>query len=227
MDLPPTEPKDKAEEPKTPTDMLSFTQLDDEWNDHNTTSNNQILLCISSEFQTAIDDTSITAVAWTILIKKFKSHDPGKISITRRRYESYHMAEGESITTYLNTMKEYKSQLEIMGEIVPLSYHTTTILRHLLESWRTTANMIRMISQDLIEITERLETHEANLKTIEDENPSHGTAFSAQLRDNTQVPQPQYQCERGNYPSTQPNTPNFPRPAYTCNNCGRNGHSAA
>ena len=227
IDLPPTKPEDETIEPKTPADTPPFTQLNDEWNDRNTTSYNQILLCVSSEFQTAIDDTSVASVAWTILIKKFESHDPGKISIARRRYESYHMAEGESVTTYLNTMKEYKSQLEIMGEIVPLSYHTATILRHLPESWRVTANTIGMISRDLVEIAERLETHEANLKTIEDENPSHGTAFSAQLRNHTRVSQPLYQRGRGNYSAMQFSTPNFPRPTYTCNNCGRNGHSAA
>ena len=36
---------------------IPLTQLIDEWNDKNNSAYNQILLCISPELQTAIDDT--------------------------------------------------------------------------------------------------------------------------------------------------------------------------
>jgi len=55
--------------------------LTDEWNNKNNSSSNQILLCISSELQTAIDNTNVANEAWKILIKKFESMDPSKISI--------------------------------------------------------------------------------------------------------------------------------------------------
>ena len=59
-------------------------QLTDEWNDRNNAAYNQILLCISPELQTAIDDTEYAAEAWRILMNKFESHDPSKISISTK-----------------------------------------------------------------------------------------------------------------------------------------------
>ena len=54
---------------------VTLAQLIDEWTDRNNTAYNQILLFISSELQTAIDGTNIAATAWSILVKKFESHD--------------------------------------------------------------------------------------------------------------------------------------------------------
>jgi hypothetical protein len=64
-----------------------LSQLIDEWNDRNNTAYNQIMLCISLELQTAIDDTDQAKDAWNIIIKKFASTDPSKISIVRTKYE--------------------------------------------------------------------------------------------------------------------------------------------
>jgi gag-polypeptide of LTR copia-type len=52
-----------------------LTKLIEEWKDHNNAAYNQILLCISPEQQTAIDDTDVAAEAWTILVGKFESKD--------------------------------------------------------------------------------------------------------------------------------------------------------
>ena len=49
-------------------------------------------------------------------------------------YEIYHIVEGQSVITYLTTMKEYKNQLEKMDKSIADSTHATTILRNLLES---------------------------------------------------------------------------------------------
>ena len=57
-------------------------QLSNEWNNRNNVDYNQILLCISLELQTAIDDMEYAAKAWQILTNKFESLDPSKISST-------------------------------------------------------------------------------------------------------------------------------------------------
>jgi len=92
-----------------------LTHLIDEWKDRNNVSYSQILLCISPELQTAIDNTDVAAAAWAILVKKYDSTDPSKISIIRTKYENHHMVEGESVITYLTIMKKYRNQLEKMG----------------------------------------------------------------------------------------------------------------
>ena len=60
---------------------VTLAQLVDKWTDRNNTAYNQILLCISSELQTAINGTDVAATAWSILVRKFESHNPIKISI--------------------------------------------------------------------------------------------------------------------------------------------------
>src|SRR3979490_2205015 len=91
----------------TSSSTTSSTQITDKWHNRNNSAYNQILLCISPELQTAIDDTDIASEAWNILLGKFESHDPSKISIIRTRYETYHMVEGQSVITYLTVMREY------------------------------------------------------------------------------------------------------------------------
>ena len=86
---------------------ILLKQLIDEWTNQNDTTYNQILLGISPELQTAIDATDIANTAWKLLIKKFESTDLSKISIIRTWYENYHMAKGQSVITYLTTIKEY------------------------------------------------------------------------------------------------------------------------
>ena len=142
---------------------------------------NQLLLCISPELQTAIDDTDEVAKAWSILIKKFESHNPSKISIIQTKYDNYHTVEGQSVVSYLTVMKEYKSQLEKMGEWIANSSHAATILCNLPESWRPIAQTIRMITCDPDEIEERLEAHEADLNAIE-LSMQAAMAFSMQSR---------------------------------------------
>ena len=105
-----------------------LAQLIKEWNDRNDTAYNQILLHISSELQTAIDTTDVASKAWKILLRKFKSTNPSKISIVRTHYNNYHMLEGQSIITYLTTMRNYKNQLEKDGRnnrrLHPCCHHT-------------------------------------------------------------------------------------------------------
>ena len=142
-------------------------QLINKWDDRNNIAYNQILLCISPELQTAIDDTEVVAEAWRILTNKFKLNDSSKISIVRTKYENYHMTEGQSVSSYLTTMKEFKNQLGRMGEPIAPSTHAVTILRNLPESWRPIAQTIRMITRDPDKIEDRLEAHEADLSAIE------------------------------------------------------------
>ena len=86
-----------------------IAQLINKWDDRNNIAYNQILLCISPELQTVIDDTEVAAEAWRILTNNFESNDPSKISIIRMKYENYHMTEGQSVSSYLTTMKEFKN----------------------------------------------------------------------------------------------------------------------
>ena len=79
---------------------IPLTRLIDEWNDKNNSAYNQILLCISPELQTAIDNTDQAKTAWDIIIRKYESTNPSKISIVRTRYENYHMVEGQSCSNY-------------------------------------------------------------------------------------------------------------------------------
>ena len=58
-----------------------LTHLGDAWHDWNNTAYNQILLCITPELQTAIDETDRANESWMILTRKFKSQEPSKISI--------------------------------------------------------------------------------------------------------------------------------------------------
>ena len=144
-----------------------LTQKIEEWHDRNNAVYNQLLLCISPELQTAIDATDVAANAWMILIGKFESKDPSKVSIVRTRYENYHMVEGQQVTSYLTVMKEFRSQLDRMGESIPDSMHAATILHNLLESWRSIAQMIQMISNNVDKIEDKFEAHEVDLNTIE------------------------------------------------------------
>jgi gag-polypeptide of LTR copia-type len=143
-----------------------LTQLVDEWNDRNNTAYNQVMLCVSPELQMAIDDTNDVSAAWKILVKKFESTDPSKISIVRMKYENYHMVDGQSVVTYLTTMKEFRSQLSKMGKVIADSTHAATILRNVPESWRAISQTIRMITRDPEIIEERLEAHEADLNAL-------------------------------------------------------------
>src|SRR3979490_3323756 len=159
----------------------SFTQLMDEWHDRNNSAYNQILLCVSPELQTVIHDTDITHESWNILLGKFESHDPSKISIVRTRYETYHMVEGQSVITYLTVMREYRTQLKKMGEIIADSTHAATILRNIPEYCHSISQTIRMITRIPEEIEEKLEAHEADLTALEMANQA-ATAFIAQSR---------------------------------------------
>ena len=116
---------------------IPITQLDAEWHDQNNTAYNQILLCITPKLQTAINETNRASEAWKILTQKFNSHDPSKISIIHTYYDNHHMVEGQSVASSLTTMKEYRSQLERMGEFIAPSSHSVTILCNLPDSWRT------------------------------------------------------------------------------------------
>ena len=106
-----------------------LVHLNDAWHDRNNAAYNQILLCITPKLQTAIDKTDRANKAWMILTQKFKSHDPSKISIVHTCYDNHHMVEGQSVTSYLTTMKEYRSQLKRMGgthcPIITLSNHSS------------------------------------------------------------------------------------------------------
>ena len=146
---------------------IPLTLLIDEWNNRNNSAYNQILLCISPELQTAIDNPDQAKTTWDIIVRKFESMDPSKISIVRTKYENYHMVEGQSVVTYLTTMREFRNQLKKMGEVITDSTHAATIFRNIPESWRPVAQTIRMITRILDEIEESLEAHEADLNALE------------------------------------------------------------
>ena len=202
---------------------ISVAQLDEEWHDRNNAAYNQILLCITPELQTAIDETDRASEAWNILTRKFESRDPSKISIVRTRYDNHHMVEGQSVTSYLTTMKEYRSQLERMGETIAPSSHSATILHNLPDSWRLIAQTIRMIANTPEDIEERLEAHEADLNAIEISTQA-ATAFAARANGNRFPP------SRGgfqrNFRSSQ-NAPFGKINTIYCNNCGKEGHAAS
>ena len=143
---------------------VPLSRLQDEWHDKNNVSYNQILLCITSEYQMAIDSMDIASEAWSILTKKFESNDPSKINIVRMRYENYYIVKGQSVS-YLTTMKEYRRQLRKMGEMIADSTHAATLLINVPESWRTIDPTIQMITRNLDEIEERLEAHKADLNS--------------------------------------------------------------
>ena len=209
---------------------IPLSQLVDEWNDRNNVAYNQILLCITPELQTAIDDTDIASEAWKILTGKFESTDPSKISIIRTKYENYHMTEGQSVITYITVMKEFRNQLKRMGENVPDSTHAATLLRNVPESWRPIAQTIRMITRKPDEIEERLEAHESDLNALEI-SVQAGTAFAAQTRP-TLPTQPRILSQNQHTPQYDNNNRNYAsrpiqnNPIY-CNNCGRPGHPAS
>ena len=121
---------------------IPLSQLKDKWYDHNNVAYNQILLCITPELQTVINDTNIASKAWHILVNKYESTDPSKISIVRTKYKNYHMTEGQSIITYITIMKEFRNQLKRMGEVIPDSTHAATLLRNVPESWHPIAQTI-------------------------------------------------------------------------------------
>ena len=105
------------------------------------------------------------------------------------RYENNHMIEGQSVVSYVMTMKEFKSQLEKMRETIADSSHAPILLQNLPDSWRTIAQMIRMITQVPDEIEEWLEAHEADLNTIEISSQA-ATAFVAQSQGASKFIQP-------------------------------------
>ena len=176
-------PRETSPSTSTTDDMvyigtIPLTHLIDECNDKNNSAYNQILLCISPELQMAINDTNQAKTAWDIIIKKYESTDPSKISIVCTRYENYHMIEGQLVITYLTTMREYRNQLKKMGEVISDSTHAATILRNIPESWRHVAQTIRMITRSPDEIEESLKAHEADLSALEISDQA-ATAFIA------------------------------------------------
>ena len=216
----------KSTDSSSPPISTSHAQLVSEWKDRNNVSYNQILLCISPELQTAIDKTDVASIAWTILVKKFESKNPSKISVIRMRYENHHMVEGESVTTYITAMQDYRDQLENMGASVDSSYHAAILLRNLPDSWRSVTQAIKIFTNDVDVIEESLEAHEADVGSI-DYSHQAATAFVARSRNPNYVTQPRTQT-RGNYSHQVPPASLTPtRPTYICNNCGRGGHSAA
>ena len=181
--------------------MLFRSQLIDEWTDRNDSPYNQLLLCISPEIHTAIDATDIANVAWTLLTKKFESTDPSKISIVRTKYDNYHILEGKSVVSYLTVMKEFKTQLEKMGEMIATSTHTATTLHNLPKSWRPIAQTIRMITRDPDVIEEHLKAHKADLTALEMLDQAV-TAFIAQPKPpQPSTMQPPFQNNTGHHPT--------------------------
>ena len=137
------------------------------------------------------------------------------------------MIEGQSIISFIVMMKEFKNQLEKMGETIADSSHAAILLRNLPDSWRSIAQMIRMITQVPDKIEERLDAHEADLNAIEISSQA-ATAFIAQYQGaskSTRPPPPssynnQNQCSKQTHQPIRP-------PYYHCNNCGKEGHSAS
>jgi gag-polypeptide of LTR copia-type/Pol polyprotein, beta-barrel domain len=223
---------------------VPLTQKIEQWHDRNNAAYNQLLLCISSELQSTIDVTDVAADAWMILVGKFESKDPSKVSIVRTRYENYHMVDGQPVTSYLTTMKEFRSLLERMGEKIPDSTHAATILRNVPESWRSIAQTIRMISTNVDEIETKLEAHEADLDAVEISDQA-ATAFIAlsnqhsnssirrqptvndhifQSR-NRHAPNPAFNSTRARV-QRPTMSPIAQRSFFTCDNCGKYGHLA-
>ena len=193
---------------------IPLTEMIKEWHDRNNAAHNQILLCISPKLQIAINGTDIAAIAWMILVNKFESKDPSKISIIRTRYKNYHMTDGQLVTSYLMPMKEFRSQLERMGEAIPDFTHAATILHNVPESWRSIAQTIQMISNNVNKIKDKLKAHEADLNAIEISDQA-ATAFITWYR------QPQNSVS-GRYPTTnyvesQSTNRNSPTPIFNPN----------
>ena len=65
-----------------------------------------------------------------MLTTKFKSTDLSKVNIVRTKYKNYQMSEGQSVISYLTTMKEYQNQLETTAD----SMLAITILQNIPES---------------------------------------------------------------------------------------------
>ena len=177
-----------------------------------------------------INNTDIASKVWYILVNKYESTDPSKISIVRTKYENYHMTEGQSVIMYITIMKEFKNPLKRMGKIIPDSTYAATLLRNIPESWHPIAQTIWMITHNLDEIEECFDVHESNLNALEISIQA-GTAFAVQtcaicpsqpriLSWNQHAPRPDYNhCIHGP-----------PRPRNNlihCNNCGRAGHPAS
>ena len=153
------------------------------WAEKNDTAYNQILLTISNELQSLLDDTDEAASAWQILCNKFESTDPSKISVVRAKYDNYHMVEGQTVSNYISNLKEMRDQLRKMGDPISDVTHGSTILRNLPESWQPIASMIRIVTYDPETVRTKLEAHEASLLALQiNEKPA--AAFAAHKRDN-------------------------------------------
>ena len=77
------------------------------------------------------------------------------------------MIKGQPVITYITTMKEFRNQLKRLGEMIPDSTHTVTLLWNVPESWCLIAQMIRVIMCSPDEIKEHLEAYEADLSALE------------------------------------------------------------
>ena len=93
------------------------------------------------------------------------------------------MVKGQSVITYLTTMRVYRNQLKKMGEVIADSTHAAIILRNIPEAWRHITQTIRMIMRIPDEIEESLEAHEADLSALEI-SAQAVTAFITQTKPN-------------------------------------------
>ena len=75
------------------------------------------------------------------------------------KYENNHMIEGESVTTYITTMQDYRDQLENMGASLDPSYHAAILLRNLPDSRSSVTQAIKILTCDMDMIEESLEAN--------------------------------------------------------------------
>ena len=222
-------PRETSPSASTTDDMvyigaIPLTHLINEWNDKNNFAYNQILLCISPELQTVIDDTNQAKTTWDIIVWKYESTDPRKISIVHTRYKNYHMVKGQLVITYLTTIREYRNQLKKMGEVIADSTHAATILRNVPESWRHITQTIRMIMRIPDEIEESLEAHEADLSALEISDQA-ATTFITQIKPNWPNQNCNQVTNQNNSCNNEASLSFTPRTSFTCNNCRKTGHS--
>ena len=223
----------------TATGNHPVSQIEAEWDDRNNAAYNQIITCLTPELRASIDHPDQAADAWKVLIAWFKSHNPNMIAVIRAKYENYHMVKGQPVSSYIMTLTKFRVQLKSMGQDIEDSYHSSVFLWNLPESWCTASQMIGMVTTTSKAVEQKLIANEANM-TAFNLSLQGVSAFSAQLRpswSNFQRSQPQHNPTQQPYQPlpnwqsqflpSQCNNRNNTCPQYSCNKCGRQGHSAA
>lgn len=140
------------------------------WDERNDVAYNQILLNISPQLQSTLDNTENAHEAWKALLDFFESDNASVADTIHAKYETCFYVEGTSMMVYISRLRELRNQLGLLGQPVTDKAHASRMLRNLPKTleWQLFAETIRnSMTSDPVKIAQRLQSKHAQLELDE------------------------------------------------------------